>query len=54
MSKWIDIKDSDDVSLSEDKTEIHIWYGYDDDGNCYVSVPVELIKKLLESNASRP
>lgn len=47
MSKWNEITDPDDVSLSDDGTEVHIWYGYDDDGNCYVSISAKMIFNLF-------
>ena len=48
MSYWIDIQEND-ISLSENKEEIHIWYKSDCNGNCYISVKtkdmLDFIKK---------
>ena len=47
MSHWIEIKDSTDVSLSLVKDEVHVYIGYDDFGNNYVSVPISFIIDAL-------
>jgi len=48
MSKWFEIK-KEDISLSEDKKEIHFWLENDEDGNVYCSAKVEDIKDLLSN-----
>lgn len=48
MSKWYDVTDKEDISLSEDGTEIHICFDDDYMGAIYVSVPTEMIKNLLK------
>ena len=50
MSTWYEIEDPDDVDLSVDKNEVHILFDSDEWGNKYVSVPVEIIKALLNEN----
>lgn len=48
MSVWYDIDDKEDVDLSHDGKEVHILFNHDRTGNYYVSVPVKMLKKLLE------
>lgn len=45
MSIWVDIP-KDDITLSDDKKEIHILYKSDLQGNYYVSI---LVKDILEA-----
>ena len=47
MSTWIEIKDSNDVSVDRAWGDIRILYGTDDLGNNYISVPIELIAGAL-------
>jgi hypothetical protein len=47
MSTWYEIEDSDDIDLSDDGSEVHVLFMSDDTGNHYVSIPVDLLKKLL-------
>lgn len=47
MSTWYEPK-KDSISLSDDKTELHILFDTNDNGNVYVSVLVEDIKDLLK------
>jgi hypothetical protein len=48
MSIWYEVKDADDVDFSLDGKEIDILFKTDKQGNHYVSVPVEIIRKLLD------
>ena len=47
MSEWYEVKDPDDVNLSDDKKFVHILLDTDYFGNRYVEVPVEILVKLL-------
>lgn len=47
MSEWFDVTNQDDVDLSDDGKEVHILFATNRNGNRYVSVPVELLVKLL-------
>ena len=50
MSVRYIIKSQENVELSADGKEIEILYDTDYNGNCYVDVPVEYIRKVLEEN----
>ena len=50
MSKWFEITDKEELSMSDDGTEIHICFDDDYSGAIYVSVPTEMIKELLEKH----
>jgi hypothetical protein len=45
VSIWHEVKNIKNLELSNDGKELHILYASDNQGNCYVSVPVELIKQ---------
>ena len=47
MSEWYEVKDADDIEISEDGKFVDILFDTNDFGNCYVIVPVEMIVKLL-------
>ena len=47
MSEWYEVKDPDDVDLSDDKKFVHILFDTDYFGSRYVEVPVEILVKLL-------
>jgi hypothetical protein len=47
MSFWTDVK-KEDIDMSDDGKEIHILYKFDDQGNYYISVKTEDIKKMLQ------
>lgn len=49
MSKWYEPK-KDDISFSEDKTELHVYLESDYDGAVYVSIKVDDIKHALDDN----
>ena len=53
MSEWFEIKESDDVDLSDDKKFVHILFETDRNGNRYVEVPVEFFGILPELSALR-
>ena len=48
MSEWIEIKDPEDVELSEDGKHIEVLYNYNAFGNQYIEIPVEYIKNVME------
>ncbi len=50
MSIWYEIKDKEDIDFSGDGKEVHILYHKDRQGNYYVSVPTDFLRKLLEQN----
>ena len=47
MSEWYEIKDQDDVELSEDGKTLDVLFKSDNFGNHYVEIPVEYISKVL-------
>jgi len=49
MSEWFDVTNQDDVDLSDDGKEVHILFATNRNGNRYVSVPVEVLVKLLSA-----
>jgi hypothetical protein len=52
MSIWYEVKNAEDVDLSLDGKDVDILFKTDNQGNHYVSVPIEIIRKLLnEANA---
>ncbi len=48
MSIWYDIKNSEDVSLSEDGKSLQVCFDSDHNGNIWVDIPLELITPLLK------
>lgn len=49
MSEWLDIK-KEDIALSDDKTEVEIYFESDDFGARYINLKVEDLKELLDNN----
>lgn len=48
MSLWYEPKlNKGDFEISEDGKEIHIYLGTNEEGNIYVSIKVDEIKKVL-------
>jgi phosphoketolase len=47
MSAWIEIKNQEDVQLSEDGRTIEVLYEENEFGNCYIEIPIEIIKNIL-------
>lgn len=47
MSIWHEIKDQDDVQLSDDKQTLEVCFGHDHNGNLYADIPIEFIKHAL-------
>ncbi len=43
MNIWYNIKDKEDISLSDDGKELHVNFDSDFNGNKYVSIPLHLI-----------
>jgi len=55
MSDWHEVTDPEDVKLSEDGGEIEILFDTNEFGNCYVTVPVDVVAKLLDTRTkSKP
>lgn len=50
MSTWIEIKDQDDVDMSDDRKELHVLYSYDYSGANYISIPIEFVKQAISDN----
>ena len=48
MTAWIEIKDLDDLDISDDKADLHIYVSENYFGADCISVPIELIKKIME------
>ena len=48
MSIWYEIKDGSNVELSADGTTVEVLFNTDYNGNNYVDIPIEFIKKALE------
>jgi len=51
MSTWYDIENQEDVDLSDNGKEIHVLFGYDRDGNKYISIPIEFVKSLFKGGS---
>ena len=49
MSEWFDMK-KEDISLSDKKDELHIWFEQDNNGNRYVSVNMDDLLEVLKDN----
>lgn len=47
MSEWINVE-KENISLSEDKTEIEVYFESDDFGARYINLKVKDLKPLLE------
>jgi hypothetical protein len=47
MSEWYEVKDADDMELSDDGKFVFIMFDTNGFGNRYVEVPVEMLIKLL-------
>jgi len=47
MSEWFEVKDKDNVELSDDGKFVDIMFDTNDFGNRYVEVPVGMLVKLL-------
>jgi len=54
MSIRYEIKDIDDLDISDDKTELEIMFCANRQGNHYVDVPIEMIRKLLNTRTETP
>lgn len=48
MSIWYEIKDKEDISLSDDGKSIYVNFTGDHNGNIYVEIPIEFIKQVIE------
>jgi len=46
MSLWYEVKDIDDLDI--DGEDLNILFNTDYNGNCYVTVPIALIKEVLK------
>jgi len=47
MSIWYEIKDQEDVSVDDQGKWIDICFKTDSQGNHYVTVPIEFVKKAI-------
>lgn len=47
MILWKKIKDQDDVELSEDGKTLEVLYDTDNQGNYYIEIPIEIIRKAM-------
>ncbi len=47
MSEWYEIKDQDDVELSEDGKSIEILFNTNKFGNQYVDIPLNFIMRTI-------
>lgn len=53
MSEWYEVKDPDDVELSEDGKIVQILFDTDINGNCYVEIPVKILINLLRERIEK-
>lgn len=51
MSHWIEINNPDQVEIVDD--ELQILYDSDDWGNNYIALPMDIIRRLIESDNPR-
>jgi len=47
MSNWKEIKDIEDVEISQDRKSLEVFIGKDENGNNYVEIPVSLIMQKI-------
>jgi len=47
MSKWTEVTDPKRIDFSDDKKFVHIWFDTDEDGNCYIEVPLAVLEQAL-------
>ena len=47
MSTWYEVKNKDDISISDDGKELEVLFKNDKWGNHYIEIPIEFIKELL-------
>ena len=47
MSTWYEVKNKNNVTISECGKEVHVLYRTDNWGNRYLAIPIEFIKELL-------
>ena len=48
MSTWYEIKEEEDIEISDDGKTLEVWFNADFTGNYYVDIPIEMIVKILE------
>ena len=48
MSKWYEIKDKEDINISEDGKMLQVNFGGDNDGNLWVEIPIEFITDIIK------
>jgi len=48
MSTWYNVKEQEDVEVSNDGETLDILFATDEWGNKYVEIPIEFVKKALE------
>lgn len=49
MSEWYEVKNPEDIELSDDGKYLDVLFAVNEGGNCYVEIPIELIRKLLDA-----
>jgi len=54
MSTWHEIKDIEDVSISDDGEFLHVNYDSDYSGNIWMEIPIKFIKKLIADDGNIP
>ena len=47
MSEWYEVKDADNIVLSDDKFFVEILFDTNYNGNRYVEVPVDMLVKIF-------
>jgi len=48
MSEWFEIKNQEDVKISEDGKTVDVLFNTNEWGNQYVEIPIEFIMNILE------
>lgn len=49
MSIWYEVKNKEDVSISEDGKTVEILFKSDNQGNYYVDVPIDFLEQEIEN-----
>jgi len=53
MSIRYEIKDFDDLDISDDGTEMEVLFNHTHNGNNYVDIPIEMVLDLLRQQLAR-
>jgi hypothetical protein len=46
MSTWYEVKDKEDISISEDGKMLQVNFAGDDNGNIWVEIPLKFIEQI--------